>query len=114
MCESWSLPGPRGIIVANAFCSPVLPVVACLSGLRRAFSPQNVKNMVTSSSRAAAPVAMMNAAKTLSKSPLNTMMVFLVVSTNCVSPLLPSVRSGNRDPDGAEVGQLRPRTRSCT
>ena len=55
MCESWSLPGPRGIIVANAFCSAVLPVVACLSGLRRAFSPQNVKNIVTSSSIAAAP-----------------------------------------------------------
>ena len=51
------------------------------SGLRRAFNPQKVKNIVTSSPMAAAPLAMMNAAMTLSKSPLKTMTVFLLVST---------------------------------
>ena len=45
------------------------------------FSPQKVAKIVTSSPMAAAPLAMMSAAITRSKSPLNRMIVFLVVST---------------------------------
>src|SRR5450631_3352010 len=81
MCESLSRSGPRGIMAENAFCKGLLPLVATFSGRRRAFRPQNVKNMVTSSSIAAAPLAMMKAAITLSKSPLKTMIVFRVLTS---------------------------------
>ncbi len=77
MCESARRSGPRGIIQPNAFCSGFLPLAETRSVRRIALSPQNVKNIVTSSSIAAAPLAMTNAAITLSNSPLNTMIVFL-------------------------------------
>ncbi len=69
---------PFGIILPNIACSVLLPLVSTFSGLRRMLRPQNVAKMVTSSPMAAAPLAMMNAAMTLSKSPLNRMIVFLV------------------------------------
>jgi hypothetical protein len=77
---------PLGIILPNMACRTLfLSVVCTFSGLRRMFRPQKVKNMVTSSPMAAAPLAMMKAAMTRSKSPLNRMIVFLVVvSTICL------------------------------
>ena len=73
---------PLGIILPNMDCRVLfLPPLGTFSVLRRMLRPQNVKKMVTSSPMAAAPLAMMSAAMTLSKSPLNRMIVFLVVST---------------------------------
>src|SRR5665647_951848 len=76
-----SLPGPRGMILPNMTCRvDFFSFTWTFSGLRRALRPQKVKNIVTSSPMAAAPLAMMNAAIILSRSPLKTMIVFLVVS----------------------------------
>src|SRR5664280_2261090 len=73
-------PVPLGIILPNIACRVLfLSLVSTFSVLRRRLRPQNVKNMVTSSPMAAAPLAMMNAAMARSKSPLNRMMVFLPV-----------------------------------
>ena len=72
-----SLLMPRGIIRPNMPCRNFFSALT-FSGLRRAFRPQNVQKMVTSSPMAAAPLAMMRAAMTLSKSPLKRMMVFFV------------------------------------
>lgn len=64
-----SFSGWGGSIIEKPFCRVLLglPVaLAPVDGLRSAASPQKVKNMVTSSSMAAAPLAMMNAAITSS------------------------------------------------
>ncbi len=72
---------PLGIILPNIDCRVVfLPSLATFSVLRRMLRPQKVQKIVTSSPMAAAPLAMIRAAMTLSKSPLNRMIVFLVVS----------------------------------
>ena len=78
--ESPSFLVPLGIMPPNIFCSVLLPSPEAFSGLRRMLRPQKVAKMVTSSPMAAAPLAMIRAAMTLSKSPLNRMIVFLVVS----------------------------------
>ena len=70
---------PRGIIIPNMLWRKLFLALTFL-GFRMALRPQKVKNMVTSSPMEAAPLAIINAAMTLSKSPLNTMIVFLVVS----------------------------------
>ena len=73
-------PVPLGIILPNMACRMLfLSFVCTFSVLRRRLRPQNVKNMVTSSPMAAAPLAMMKAAIARSKSPLNRMIVFFVV-----------------------------------
>ena len=73
---------PFGIILPNIDCRVLfLAALATFSALRRMFRPQKVPKIVTSSPIAAAPLAMMSAAMTRSKSPLNRMIVFLVVST---------------------------------
>ncbi len=64
--DSPSFSGPFGSIAEKAFCSTLLVACDVAAGFRRALSPQKVKNMVTSSSMATAPLAMMKAAITLS------------------------------------------------
>ena len=81
--ESPSFLVPLGIMRPNMDCRVLFllpPLDATFSVLRRMLSPQKVQKMVTSSPIAAAPLAMMSAAITRSKSPLNRMIVFLVVS----------------------------------
>ncbi len=73
--------GVLGSILPNIFCRADFSSVEAAPDLRSALRPQNVKNIVTSSPMAAAPLAMTNAASILSRSPLKTMIVFLVVST---------------------------------
>ena len=97
--ESPSFLVPLGIIMPNMDCSmdflPLPPEDG--PSFLRMLSPQKVQKMVTSSPIAAAPLAMMSAAITLSKSPLNKMMVFLVVSTGSLRYGL--IRLRTRDGD---------------
>jgi hypothetical protein len=53
---------PRGIIQPKAFSMRFLPRPPTFSGLRRAFSPQKVKNIVTLRPMDRAPLAMMKLA----------------------------------------------------
>ncbi len=71
ICDSVNLDAPCGIMAPNIFSMAFL---WRLGGLvrRNALSPQKVKNIETSSPIATAPLAMMNAANTLSRSPENT------------------------------------------
>ena len=84
--------------------------------LAQGVEPQNVKNIVTSSSIAAAPLAMMNAAITLSKSPLKTMIVFLdlVSVLPCLSISADVGQAADRRVDRAELGQRLRRTHACS
>ena len=66
---------PLGIIIPNAF-SIIFLGVFIFSGFLRTFSPQNVKNIVTFLPIVAAPLAIINDAIALSKSPLNTTIVW--------------------------------------
>src|ERR1035438_5808397 len=77
--ERPSCSDPLGIIEPNM---PWRKPFLCLGawGLRRRLRPQKVKNIVTSSPIAAAPFAIMKAAIALSRSPLKTISVFLLVS----------------------------------
>ena len=69
--ESPSFLEPRGNIKLNIFPMSDF-LMRTFSGLRKMLTPQNVKNIVTGRPIAAAPLAMMNEAIALSKSPLNT------------------------------------------
>jgi len=69
----WS--GPAGIIAPNSRSTADLSPLGA-SSRRSALRPQKVKNMATSSPMATAPLAMMNAASTLSRSPEKMMNVF--------------------------------------
>src|SRR3989304_2083968 len=72
--ESFNLFVPPLFNRLNIFCLNPLPVMPP-SFLLRIFSPQKVKNMVTSIPMLAPVVAMIKAARALSNSPLKTTMV---------------------------------------
>ena len=73
MFESLSFLAPSGIILENMFSRASFSTLT--PGFLRTFNPQNVKNIVTSLPIDAAPVAMINEAIALSRSPLNTTIV---------------------------------------
>src|SRR5450759_3567830 len=70
-CEGFAFSMPPPYIMPSIFPNRVLPVILASARLI-ARRPQKVKNIVTSLPIAAAPVAMMNAPKSLSMSPLIT------------------------------------------
>src|SRR5690625_3356779 len=74
MLEIGSLEADFGIIMLNALSRPDFSFFGAFGSLMT-LSPQNVKNMVTSLPMLFAPVAMMNEASALSRSPLNTTIV---------------------------------------
>ena len=72
--DNLSLLLPSGIIIPNIFS--IMDFFGFTAfALRRALSPQKVKNIVTGLPIAAAPLAIMKEASTLSRSPLNTIIV---------------------------------------
>ena len=71
ICDSGSFSGPDGIIMPNMRSSADLSRTGGFSR-RRAFRPQKVKNIDTFCPIAIAPLAMMNDARTLSRSPEKT------------------------------------------
>ena len=74
--ESDSFFEPRGIIIANIFEIKFF-LILTFSGRRMIFSPQKVKNIVTFRPIAAAPLAIINDAIALSKSPEKTIIFLL-------------------------------------
>ncbi len=86
--ESFSLLIPLGIIIPN-MASKKDFFTFCFFVFLSTFRPQNVKNIVTRLPIAAAPLAIMNEAITLSRSPSKTIMVF---------PSLPTWAGTDTDP----------------